>query len=70
MFHETKKWLQNGNPMYSFLFSYIQGPNKHTDTVHTVQIRRFCVPNQVGSDTITACLLDIYFSKYLGRYFD
>jgi hypothetical protein len=33
-----------------------------------VQIRRLWVSNQVGSDTITACLLDIYFIKYLGRY--
>jgi hypothetical protein len=28
----------------------------------------FWEPNQVGSDTITAWLLDIYFIKYLGRY--
>jgi hypothetical protein len=28
----------------------------------------FWVPNQIGSDTITASLRDIYFSKYLGRY--
>jgi hypothetical protein len=35
-------------------------------TINIVQIRRLLeYPIQVGSDTITACLLDIYFLKYL-----
>jgi hypothetical protein len=60
------------------MYTYVGTSDLLNDTKkHTTKSREticsdtltFGYPIQVGSDTITACLLDIYFIKYLGRYF-